>query len=137
LPDGPVASYVDIDQVQLLCLHGHNVAEVQTVLWERVLAAKKKNAGRIIVADPRKTPTVRQGGDLHRLTLFFDFPYNHPMQYMACRTLSLAAYAACGPRINIATMTKRCCISVPRKLLFCGLETEFNYVAPRSTGRSG
>ena len=63
--DGPVASYVDIDQAELLCLYGHNVAEAQTVLWERMLAAKQKNGGRIIVADPRKTPTVRQGADLH------------------------------------------------------------------------
>jgi anaerobic selenocysteine-containing dehydrogenase len=63
--DGPVASYVDIDQAELLCIYGHNVAEVQTVLWERMLASKKKNGGRIIVADPRKTPTVRQGADLH------------------------------------------------------------------------
>lgn len=63
--DGPVASYVDVDQADLLCLYGHNVAEVQTVLWERMLAAKRKNGGRIIVADPRKTPTVRQGADLH------------------------------------------------------------------------
>jgi anaerobic selenocysteine-containing dehydrogenase len=63
--DGPVASYVDIDQAELLCLYGHNVAEVQTVLWERMLAAKQKNGGRIIVADPRKSPTVRQGADLH------------------------------------------------------------------------
>ena len=62
--DGPVASYVDIDQADLLCLYGHNVAETQTVLWERMLAAKAKGA-RIIVADPRKTPTVRQGADLH------------------------------------------------------------------------
>jgi anaerobic selenocysteine-containing dehydrogenase len=63
--DGPVASYADIDQADLLCLYGHNVAESQTVLWERMLAAKKKNGARIIVADPRKTPTVRQGADLH------------------------------------------------------------------------
>ena len=63
--DGPVASYVDIDQADLLCLYGHNVAEVQTVLWERMLAAKHRNGSRIIVADPRKTPTVRQGADLH------------------------------------------------------------------------
>lgn len=63
--DGPVASYVDIDQADLLCLYGHNVAETQTVLWERMLAAKRRNGGRIIVADPRKTPTVRQGADLH------------------------------------------------------------------------
>jgi anaerobic selenocysteine-containing dehydrogenase len=63
--DGPVASYVDIDQADLLCLYGHNVAEVQTVLWERMLAAKQGNGGRIMVADPRKTPTVRQGADLH------------------------------------------------------------------------
>ena len=63
--DGPVASYVDIDQADLLCLYGHNVAEVQTVLWERMLAAKRKNGARIIVADPRKTATVLQGADLH------------------------------------------------------------------------
>lgn len=63
--DGPVASYADVDRADLLCLYGHNVAEAQTVLWERMLAAKQKNGGRIIVADPRKTPTVRQGADLH------------------------------------------------------------------------
>ncbi len=63
--DGPVASYVDVDQADLLCLYGHNVAEAQTVLWERMLAAKQRNGGRIMVADPRKTPTVRQGADLH------------------------------------------------------------------------
>ncbi|MGH8162293.1 MAG: molybdopterin-dependent oxidoreductase, partial [Gammaproteobacteria bacterium] len=63
--DGPVASYADIDQAELLCLYGHNVAEAQTVLWERMLAAKLRNGGRIMVADPRKTPTVRQGADLH------------------------------------------------------------------------
>ena len=63
--DGPVASYADIDKAQLLCLYGHNVAEVQTVLWERMLAAKRDNNARIIVADPRKTPTVLQGADLH------------------------------------------------------------------------
>ena len=63
--DGPAASYVDIDQAELICIYGHNVAEVQTVLWERMLAAKRQNNGRIIVADPRKSPTVRQGADLH------------------------------------------------------------------------
>lgn len=63
--DGPPASYVDIDQADLLCLYGHNVAEAQTVLWERMLAAKRRNGGRIIVVDPRKSPTVRQGADLH------------------------------------------------------------------------
>lgn len=63
--DGPVASYVDVDEAELLCLYGHNVAEVQTVLWERMLAAKKANGGRIIVFDPRRTPTVTQGVDLH------------------------------------------------------------------------
>jgi ferredoxin-nitrate reductase len=63
--DGPVASYVDIDQAELLCLFGHNVAEAQTVLWERMLAAKLNNGARIIAVDPRKSPTVRQGADLH------------------------------------------------------------------------
>lgn len=63
--DGPVASYVDVDEAELLCLYGHNVAETQTVLWERMLASKKHNGGRIIVVDPRKSPTVRQGADLH------------------------------------------------------------------------
>lgn len=63
--DGPVASYVDVDQADLLCLYGHNVAEAQTVLWERMLAAKRRRGTRIMVVDPRRTPTVRQGADLH------------------------------------------------------------------------
>lgn len=63
--DGPVASYTDIDQADLICIYGHNVAEVQTVLWERMLAARQKNGARIIAADPRKSATVRQGADLH------------------------------------------------------------------------
>jgi anaerobic selenocysteine-containing dehydrogenase len=63
--DGPPASYADIDQAELLCVYGHNVAETQTVLWERMLAAKRRNHGRIIVVDARKTATVRQGADLH------------------------------------------------------------------------
>jgi len=63
--DGPLAGYVDIDAADLLCLYGHNVAETQTVLWKRMLAAKKQNNGRIIVFDPRKSPKVRQGSDLH------------------------------------------------------------------------
>lgn len=49
----------------LLCLYGHNVAEVKTVLWERMLSARRRNGTKIIVADPRKSPTVRQGADLH------------------------------------------------------------------------
>jgi ferredoxin-nitrate reductase len=63
--DGPVASYADVDEARLLCLYGHNVAETQTVLWERMLSARKRNQGRILVVDPRKSPTVRQGADLH------------------------------------------------------------------------
>lgn len=63
--DGPVASYADIDQADLLILYGHNVAETQTVLWERMLAARSANNGKIIVIDPRCTPTVHQGADLH------------------------------------------------------------------------
>ena len=66
--DGPVAGYTDIDQTDLLCLYGHNVAEAQTVLWERMLATKRNRGARIIVADPRKSPTVRQGADLHLQT---------------------------------------------------------------------
>ena len=63
--DGPVASYADVDEADLLCLYGHNVAEAQTVLWERMLYAKACNGARIIVVDPRRSPTVRQGADLH------------------------------------------------------------------------
>jgi ferredoxin-nitrate reductase len=63
--DGPPASYVDVDHAKLFVHFGHNVAEQQTVLWERILEAKKKNGARIIVVDPRRTPTVTQGADLH------------------------------------------------------------------------
>lgn len=57
--DGQPGSYTDIDTTDCILLVGHNMASQQTVLWARIL---DRLAGpkppKIVVIDPRKTPTA-------------------------------------------------------------------------------
>jgi anaerobic selenocysteine-containing dehydrogenase len=63
--DGVPGSYTDIDLCDTLFLVGHNVAETQTVLWARMLdRLHGPDRPRLIVADPRLTPTARRA-DVH------------------------------------------------------------------------
>src|SRR5919205_2596576 len=64
--DGPPGAFEDFEQTDCIVLIGHNAAEQSTVLWMRILAAKRgpKNP-KIIVIDPRRTLTVETGADLH------------------------------------------------------------------------
>jgi ferredoxin-nitrate reductase len=63
--DGQPCSYADVDVTDCLLLVGSNMAETQTVLWARVL---DRLAGakppRVVVVDPRKTPTAARA-DVH------------------------------------------------------------------------
>ncbi|MFI5614106.1 molybdopterin oxidoreductase family protein [Amycolatopsis sp. NPDC051903] len=58
--DGQPASYADVDHADVIALFGHNVAETQAVLWERIL---DRLAGReppeLLCVDPRATPVAR------------------------------------------------------------------------------
>jgi anaerobic selenocysteine-containing dehydrogenase len=58
--DGQPASYSDIDHADVIALFGHNVAETQAVLWNRILdrlAGPRPPA--LLCVDPRETPVAR------------------------------------------------------------------------------
>lgn len=64
--DGPPGAFEDFEQTECIVLIGHNAAEQSTVLWMRILAAKRgPKKPKIIVVDPRRTLTVETGADLH------------------------------------------------------------------------
>ncbi|HYV35509.1 MAG TPA: molybdopterin-dependent oxidoreductase, partial [Gemmataceae bacterium] len=72
--DGPPTCYDDIDEADVLFIIGSNMAEAHPVTFDRVRATKKaRPAVKLIVADPRRTPTateadiylpVAPGGDI-------------------------------------------------------------------------
>src|SRR3954462_6227787 len=63
--DGNPGCYEDLDECDTLFMVGHNAAETQTVLWQRVLdRLEGPNPPRLIVVDPRRTPTAERA-DLH------------------------------------------------------------------------
>ncbi len=60
--DGQPGCYEDIDDCDAMFLWGHNLAATQTVTWSRVLdRLAGPNPPRLVVIDPRNTPTAQQG----------------------------------------------------------------------------
>jgi assimilatory nitrate reductase catalytic subunit len=57
-------SYEDLEQADLVVLVGSNLAWCHPVLFQRLLAAREHRGTRIIVIDPRRTPTA-ESADLH------------------------------------------------------------------------
>jgi len=63
--DGQPGSYSDIDVTDAIMHYGHNIAATQTVLWARVLdRLHSANRPKLIVVDPRLTPTAKEA-DVH------------------------------------------------------------------------
>lgn len=63
--DEPMGCYEDLDFANCFFIIGANMAECHPVLWRRVLNRKEKDKRvKIIVADPRRTPTSASA-DLH------------------------------------------------------------------------
>lgn len=63
--DGQPGSYTDVDHCDALFLFGHNVAETQTVLWQRMLdRLDGPNPPRLVCVDPRRTK-VAERADVH------------------------------------------------------------------------
>ncbi len=62
--DGPPTCYDDIDQAECMFIVGANMAECHPVLWQRVKRRASRKRVRIIVVDPRRTPTA-EGAHLH------------------------------------------------------------------------
>ncbi|WP_026533760.1 molybdopterin oxidoreductase family protein [Arthrobacter sp. H14] len=58
--DGQPGSYTDIDHADVIALYGHNMAETQVVLWDRILdRLAGPNPPKIICVDPRMTRVAR------------------------------------------------------------------------------
>ncbi|MFL6123206.1 molybdopterin oxidoreductase family protein [Actinophytocola sp.] len=58
--DGQPGSYEDVDHADVIALFGHNVAETQAVLWERILdRLAGPNPPALLCVDPRETPVAR------------------------------------------------------------------------------
>jgi ferredoxin-nitrate reductase len=63
--DGPPTCYDDIDVADVCFVIGSNMAEAHPVTFDRILATRKaRHAVKLIVADPRHTPTAR-AADVH------------------------------------------------------------------------
>lgn len=63
--DGPPTCYDDIELADVIFIIGSNMAEAHPVTFDRIRAAKQARPELcVIVADPRRTPTV-QSADLH------------------------------------------------------------------------
>ena len=56
--DGPPGSYQDIDRLDCALVIGSNMAECHPILFLRLLDRKKSSGAKIIVVDPRRTPTA-------------------------------------------------------------------------------
>ncbi|MEM5774559.1 MAG: molybdopterin-dependent oxidoreductase, partial [Anaerolineaceae bacterium] len=58
--DGDPGSYTDFDLTDTILHIGHNIANTQTVLWQRILdRLEGANPPKLIVIDPRRTETAR------------------------------------------------------------------------------
>src|SRR4051794_6899028 len=63
--DGQPGSYSDVDHCDVLFLVGHNVAETQVTLWERMLdRLEGPDRPKLIVVDPRRTVPAEHA-DVH------------------------------------------------------------------------
>ncbi len=63
--DEPMGCYEDIDYADTFLLVGSNTAEAHPIFFQRIVRRKKNNrATKVIVLDPRRTPTARIA-DLH------------------------------------------------------------------------
>jgi anaerobic selenocysteine-containing dehydrogenase len=62
--DAPPTCYDDIELAECIFVVGANLAECHPVLWQRVKRRAARKRVRIIVVDPRRTPTA-EGAQLH------------------------------------------------------------------------
>ncbi|HEY0790491.1 MAG TPA: nitrate reductase, partial [Chthoniobacterales bacterium] len=58
--DAPPGSYQDFEKSDCFFVIGSNMAECHPILFTRLLAARKKSGAKLIVVDPRRTPTAEK-----------------------------------------------------------------------------
>ncbi len=57
-------TYADLDEADLVVMVGSNFAWCHPVLFQRLMVAREARGTRLVVIDPRRTPTT-EGADLH------------------------------------------------------------------------
>ena len=62
--DGPPGAFADMEETELFFVIGSNMAEMHPSVFYRVVNQKIKKGAKVIVVDPRKTPTAATA-DLH------------------------------------------------------------------------
>jgi anaerobic selenocysteine-containing dehydrogenase len=62
--DAPPTCYDDIELAECIFIVGANMAECHPVLWQRVKRRAARKRVRVVVVDPRRTPTA-EGAHLH------------------------------------------------------------------------
>lgn len=62
--DGPPPCYDDIKHADLVLVAGSNMAEAHPVTWSFIRDRRRAGECRVVVIDPRKTPTAKEA-DLH------------------------------------------------------------------------
>ncbi|MCP4658247.1 MAG: molybdopterin-dependent oxidoreductase, partial [bacterium] len=84
--DEPMGCYEDIDHADTFFLIGSNTAEAHPILFRRIVQRKENAPGvKVIVADPRRTPTARIA-DLHlRFTPGTDLAIINAMAHVLLR----------------------------------------------------
>lgn len=105
--DGPPTCYDDIEHAECFLVVGANMAECHPVLWQRIKKRTSRKRIRIIVVDPRRTPTaadahlhlaIKPGTDVALLNAMLhvmiaqgwiseSFIRNHTEQFEAVRDL--------------------------------------------------
>jgi len=58
--DGPPGSYQDFEKADCFFIIGSNMAECHPILFLRLLDRKRESGAKLIVVDPRKTPTAEK-----------------------------------------------------------------------------
>src|SRR6202000_478454 len=58
--DGPPGSYQDFEKADCFFVIGSNMAECHPILFLRLLDRKRASGAKLIVVDPRRTPTAEK-----------------------------------------------------------------------------
>jgi formate dehydrogenase alpha subunit len=83
--DSPPCAYDDLNHADLFVVSGYNPASSKPVLFRRLLAAKRGGAAKLIVIDPRTTPTAAKA-DVHlRITPGTDVALHNGIAHVLIR----------------------------------------------------
>ena len=142
--------YEDLERANLVILVGANAAWCHPILFQRIQRAKQSNPNlRMVVVDPRRTPTAAEA-DLHLalrpgadvalfnglLAYLADEGFGHPVFVEHCTTgVDAAVSAARANAPNLETVAQRCGLAMePLKQFFAWFAATEHVVTVYSQG---